>query len=154
AAAILRKLAMSWERFNFTDDFQESIIACLLAHPDEFDGYGHCIKAEYFNSIATTLLVEALEDYKEEYQKWPNNFTILANYARATNLRRNPQAADELIELCKRLAEIDTTDWVAVRDRCLIFARERAVLNTLKKIHYHVTEGTLGKHDPVRLMEQ
>ena len=34
---------MAWERFSYTDDFQEAIIACLIAHPEEFEEYGDLV---------------------------------------------------------------------------------------------------------------
>jgi len=145
---------MAWERFNFTNEYQECIIACMLAQPQEFMAYGWIVQPEYFHGRSTFQLVEQLQSYFEEYGKFPNNFTILGNYAHDRIVRKNPQEAVEILELVSRMADIDTEDWKSVRDRCLFFAKERSALNAVKKIHFHVTEGKLGEIDPIKELQQ
>lgn len=145
---------MAWERYNFTDDYQESIIACLLAQPQEFLGFGQIVKPEFFNGVTATLLVRALTEYYDKYARYPKNFTILGNYAHDRLLRKNPQEAEEMLALCRRLAATNTEDWKSVRDRALNFAKERAALNAVKKIHWHITEGKTDAIDPVKELQE
>lgn len=144
---------MAWEQYNFTDEYQEAIIACLLAKPAEFLAYGNIIQPQYFHGRSTFLLVESLQEYYEKYGKFPKNLTILGNYAHDHIVRKNPQEAEEILILCERLVEIDTSDWQSVRDRCLAFAKERAALNAVKKIHFHITEGKTHQIDPVKELQ-
>jgi replicative DNA helicase len=144
---------MAWERYNFTDDFQEAIIACLIKHPEEFMAYGDIVKAEFFNGVSTFKLVSSLEEYQQEYGGWPKTFTVLANYAHDKLVRKNPQEAEEVLTLSRRIATLDTDDWKAVRDRALNFAKERAALQAVKKIHWHITEGKTDQIDPIKELE-
>lgn len=144
---------MSWELFNFTDDYQEAIIACLLRRPQDFMAYGWIVKPEYFHGRSTFLLVTHLQEYLETYGRFPQNFTILANYAHDMVVRKSPEEAEEILNLCARLATTNTEDWKSVRDRCLHFAKERAALNAVKKIHFHITEGKTSEIDPVKELQ-
>lgn len=144
---------MAWERYNFTTEYQEAIIACLIAHPNEFLAYGWIIRPEYFHGRETFLLVTHLQEFHEQYGTFPANFSVLGNYAHDKIVRKNPQEAEEVLNLAIRLAEIDTKDWKSVLDLCLAFAKERAALNAVKKIHFHITEGKQHQIDPVKELQ-
>ena len=71
---------MKWETYNFTNDFQDAILAALITHPDDFYSFGEIIKPAYFNGPAASELVFRLLEYKKKYGKYPT-FTTLGNFA-------------------------------------------------------------------------
>lgn len=141
------------ETYNFSDDFQEAIIASVVRNPDEFWSFGQIIKPEYFNGAVPTEVVMGLLAYQESYGKYPN-FSTLGNYLYAKNERRNPDRAKEIAEYVEKLAHVDTADYAAIRDMTAGFARERSLLNAIKEIYVCQQEGRTHEIDPVRLVEQ
>lgn len=144
---------MGIETYNFSDDFQEAIIASLVRHPDEFWTFGQIIKAEYFSGAIPTEVVDGILSFQDAYGKYPN-FTTLGNYLFAKNERRNADRARELVEFVEKVSKVDTADYVAVRDMAAAFARERSLLNAIKEIYQAQQEGRMSEIEPVQLVEK
>lgn len=143
---------MRWETYNFTNDFQDAILACLIRHPDEFYAFGEIIKPEYFSGEAACEAVHRALEYKRRYGKFPN-FGTLANFAFHKAARVNVDHAKETLDYVEKLAEIDTSDKGAILDLSVTFAKERALYDALKKIHKAQVEGKRDEINPVKLIE-
>jgi replicative DNA helicase len=132
---------MQWERFNFSSDFQDAIIAALITYPEEFYCFGEIIQPDFFtSSVAAREVVFWLKVYVKKYGSYPN-FTTLANYVHTQAKRRMGEKAGELVEYVMNLSEIDVTDWQAIRDLSIDFAKERAVNCAMLKIMTARKEG-------------
>lgn len=142
---------MRLEQYNFTDDFQDLTLACLIRHPKEFYAYGEIIKPQYFNGPAASELVFRIIEYREKFGDYPN-FTMLGNFAFHKASRVNIDHAKEALEYVEKLAKVDTKDKAGVLDLIVKFARERAVYDGIRKIHAFSTENK--PVDPVKLMEE
>jgi len=144
---------MTWETYNFSDDFQNAILACLIKHPERFWRFGEIIKPEYFNGSSAVEVVYRLKDYINKYGKYPN-FSTLGNYVFTRTERKNPDRAKELIDYVIKLSSVDCGDVEAIADLSLKFAKERAIFDALRKIHLAQQEGKETDVDPVRVMEE
>jgi replicative DNA helicase len=144
---------MKWESYNFTDDFQDTILACLIRHPDKFFGFGQIIKPAFFNGPEQVQTVFHLIEYHKEYSKYAN-FTTLGNYAFFRASRNSVDQANKIVEYVAKLSDVDTTDWKGVLDLCISFAKERAVYDGLRKIHAAQSEGKMEKINAVEVMEE
>lgn len=144
---------MALETYNFSDDFQDAILACLIRYPERFFRFGEIIKPEYFNGTAAVETVFGLKDYLKKYAKYPN-FSTLANFLFAGMERRNQDRAQELVDYVVKLAEVDTGDVDAICDLTLKFAKERAIYDALRKIHLAQQEGKQHTIDAVKTMEE
>ncbi len=144
---------MKWETFNFTSDFQDAILACLIRYPDEFYAFGEIIKPEYFSGAAACEAVHRALEYKRKYGKFPN-FGTLANFAFHKAARVNVDHANETLEYVEKLAGLDTSDKSAILDLSVTFAKERALYDALKKIHEAQIEGKRDEINPVKLIEE
>lgn len=144
---------MRWETYNFTNDFQDAILACLIRHPDEFYAFGEIIKPEYFSGAAANEAVHRALEYKRKYGKFPN-FGTLANFAFHKAARVNVDHANETLDYVEKLAEIDTSDKQGILDLSVTFAKERALYDALKKIHAAQVEGKRDEINPTKLIEE
>ena len=144
---------MRWETYNFTNDFQDAILSCLIKYPDEFYAFGEIIKPAYFNGSAASELVFRLLEYKKKFGKYPN-FSTLANFAFHKAARVNVDHAKETLDYVEKLAAIDTSDKTAIVGLCLEFAKERAIYDGIRKIHAAQTEGKLEEVRPIEIMQE
>lgn len=124
---------MRYEKFNWSDDFQDAVISCLIKKPDEFTQIFPVIQPEFFNGTEAVEVVFALKEFFEKYGHVPN-FITLGNYVFQRTEKLNPEQADTLEQYVIKLEDVDTTDWQYVRDYSLKFCRERAIYYAIKKI--------------------
>jgi len=143
---------MRWETYNFTNDFQDTILACLIKHPEDFYAFGEIIKPAYFNGPAASELVFRLLEYKKKYGKYPN-FSTLGNFAFHKAARVNVDHAKETLDYVEKLAALDTSDKAAIIDLSLQFAKERAMYDAIRKIHGAQSEDKLTEIDPLSIMQ-
>ena len=144
---------MNFESYNFSDDFQDCILACLIRHPDEFFGFGQIIRPEFFNGPAAVEIVQNVQSYHKKYGKFPD-FTMLGNYAYHRAARVSVEHAKTLVDYTSKLASVNTSEWQAVLDMAVDFARERAVHVGMREILAAQTEGKLGSINAVQIMEK
>lgn len=124
---------MQWDSFNFSDDFQDMILACTVKHPDEYAPYLECLKPRFFNGSSAYDACYEIHELATKYGQIPR-FTTIGNALHARYASRNPDRAKECVDYIKKLAKIDTTDHLVVRDMVRAFAKERAVQNALKTV--------------------
>ena len=143
---------MQIAQYNFTQDFQDSILACLIRYPQEFYAFGEIIKPEYFTGPAATELVFRWKDYQKNFSKFPN-FTTLGNYAFHEAIKVNIDHAKETMDYVEKLAATDTSDKEGILAMSIQFASERAIYDAIRKIHTAQTEGKAGNINPVKVMQ-
>jgi len=144
---------MNVESYNFTDDFQDMILACLITHPEQFFGFGQVIQPGFFNGPIAVEVVHRVVEFYTKYGKYPN-FSVLGNLAFQHAARLDKLHAESVLKYVNQLANVDTSDWKPVLDLCIDFAKERAVFEGLKVIHEHQTAGKMDKINAVEMMEK
>jgi hypothetical protein len=143
---------VKWETYNFTDDFQDAILACLIRYPNEFHRFGQIVKPGFFNGPAQVETVLHLIAYHKKYGKYPS-LTTLGNFAFAKASRVNVDHANEIVEYVAKLADVDTADLQGVLDLAIDFVKERAIYDGVRKIHAAQSEGKMDKIDPREVIE-
>lgn len=141
------------ETYNFSDDFQDLIIACTLAFPDQFSISSELILPNYFSSVTAATTILYLKEYTAKYSQWPS-FTVFANWCHDREIRTNPDRARELFEYIARLAELDKSDKDSVFDLVATFAKERALLRAVQITHRSIVENKDVKGGIVAMFEQ
>jgi len=139
--------------YNFTNDYQDLLLACLIRYPDEFRAYGDIIKPEYFSGASACETALRLLEYQKKYGEFPN-FSVLGNFAFHKAKRVNIDHANDCLDYVTKLAKLDTRDRKGVLDMALDYARERALYDALKTIHSATIEGKRDKIDPRKLIEE
>jgi hypothetical protein len=122
---------MVLDKYNFSDDFQDLLLACMLRHKDKFSIQGEVIAPKFFNGTAAFDTCYEIKEYAKKYNSFPT-FSILGNLIYQRFAMRNPDRAKECVEYIKKLARIDVTEHESVRDMVIAFARERAVQSALR----------------------
>jgi hypothetical protein len=130
------------EEFNFSSDFQDLVLACLVRHYDRFSSHGEIIKPEYFWGPIAAQTCEALQTYQKKYNRFPG-FEALGNFMFDRTKGEGEREANAALEYVQKLAKIDTLDWQYVLDRCSHFARERALNNAIQAAHTALSEGKI-----------
>ena len=144
---------MAWEQYNFTNEFQDAILACMIRYPDEFWSFGDIMRPQYFNGVDAAEVAFALKDYVEEFGKYPN-FSTLMNWVYTKFERSNADKASQLVDYVQKLIELDHSDWEGVRKLMIKFAKERSLFAALRKIHAASMEGKSETIDPVKEVEE
>ena len=139
-------------KFNFSNDFQDLLLACIVDRHKEFFGVIHLIKPEYFDGRAAFDTAYELAAFYKQHQKIPS-FTLLANSAHSRFARENPDHAKALFAYIGELKELETDEWDAVREMVRKFIKERAVHNAIKKLIISAETGKVSEEDPVKMVE-
>ena len=140
------------ETYNFSDDFQDLIIACFIDHSAEFSSYGEIVKPSYFNGSAAYNVMYEINEFAKKYHKFPN-WVTLGNYVYKRFITKNPDKAKESVEYVKKLAQLDTSDFEAVRDSVLEFAKERAIQSAFRVALDAKTKGEEVEGGIIKLFE-
>lgn len=122
---------MALDKYSFSNDFQDLLLACIVRHPDQFALQGEIISPRFFNGSAAFDACYELKDYAKKQSKFPS-FTVLGNLVYQRYATRNPDRARECVDYVKKLAKIETSDVNGVRDMVIAFARERAIQTALR----------------------
>jgi replicative DNA helicase len=118
------------DTFHYSSDFQELILASLIQHQDKLSFLAPALKSSYFSGVYATLAAKAALDYNSTRGRFPS-FIVLSEMLRAQVSQLNPGDADLAQSYVKRLSEMDTADYLYVRDNLLKFAKERAVVGAI-----------------------
>lgn len=119
------------DKYNFSDDFQDLLLACMINHQEDFALSGEIIAPKFFNGSAAFDACYEIREYAKKYDKYPD-FVTLGNLVFQRFSQRNPDRAEEVVEYVKKLKRIDTSDSKGVRDMVIAFARERAIQSALR----------------------
>ena len=144
---------MGLETYNFSNDYQDLVLACKLKHPVKFAGLRGIFQPRFFSGLAACEVAFAIEAYETEYGHSPS-FKVLANFVFQRQFRGNPERAKESVEYVQKLGRIDTTELAYVLDTVRDFARERAVLDALNKVLASQTSGKELEGGIVKLFEE
>lgn len=143
---------ISRETFNFTQDFQNLILACVLKRP-EFAKYAAVIKPMFFTGSVSTLTARAIFDYHKKRQTYPSEEVLLQLVA--DEAKKQGDDSNDLAEYVTKLFKIKTSkEWEEVHEKVLNFCRERMVLRALTLSVDHFKEGTQPEGGYVKLFEE
>jgi replicative DNA helicase len=120
---------ISRETFNFTQDFQDLILACVLKRP-EFVKYASVIEAKYFSGPIATITARAIFAYYKRVHSFPTKEMLLQ--IMSEEAKKQDEQESDLSEYVNKLFKIKTlTAWEEVHKKVIAFCRERAVLRAL-----------------------
>lgn len=137
---------------EFSVNFQDCIIACLVRHPDKFLRYGAILKSSYFLGVQATIVASCALDYAVEAQRFPS-WEALEQMAVNARLRigGDDEAKGQMIDYVQRLKELDTGDVEFVSQQVVNFARERATLAAIKANIADIQQGKIDQEFITRL---
>ncbi len=139
--------------YNFSNDFQDLIIASLVRETERFTRFGDIFDPKFFNGLSASETAFALREYNKEHGRYPS-FTVLGNYLFQRNYRKNPDFANELVEYIQKLSQLPMDDIDYVVDSTRLFARERALHVAIRDVIGAQTEGKEIDGGVIQLFEK
>jgi KaiC/GvpD/RAD55 family RecA-like ATPase len=128
--------------FEFREDFQDLLLACMMREGEHFIYVAPAIKPKYFTGVQPTLAAECMLDYWMQYLRFPAWEVLEQLLDEAT--RQMPDADTNLaIEYMRKLRRMDVRDWEYVRARVSDFVRERAIVDTIKQSVALIQDGKI-----------
>jgi replicative DNA helicase len=129
------------ERYNFSSDFQDLILASICRFPEKFVGIDTILESRFFTGVNAGTTAEMILEYYLKYSAFPT-FTSLGQLAS----RRSKKSADgdighDLTEYIKKLSEVDCRDVDYAKEQVVKFSVERALLLAATEVARTVQEG-------------
>ena len=141
------------ENFNFSSDYQDLILACWMRFPEKFDMYGGIMREEYFSGMNSRLTAKCIIECVTRSGTSPTP-TVLGDmlYQQLTKVGVEEQVEDAQAYV-QKLASIDTRNVSEVKDRVVLFCKERAIVEVCLKVVESCKANTRDKINPIELME-
>lgn len=116
-----------YEKYNFAPDYQDVILACLVAYPEKFMPYAGIFNSAYFTGVERIATARALFAYWRKNSRFPSWETLGQIVFDA--ISRTDEEKDEktILGYVRRLREMDTGDVADVAEHCIGWARRRAL---------------------------
>ena len=149
-AAFYASLVMSDICLNSTD-FQDALLACIIAHPDKFMLSAGTLNSAYFSGIPRIATARAMFDYWRKTSMFPSPEileqivydAITRSVERDSDRNAESKEVDNIAAYAKRLLTIDTRHVDVIASKVVEFARERALFIAIQKsLEFHAAKKT------------
>ena len=97
------------DKFYFTEEFQDGVLAAMMRHPSKFATLYVLLKPQYFWGVHSTKLCEILLDYHAKYAIFPT-FQVIEQFVREHYGRDSEDLAKECVGYVKKIAKVNTRD--------------------------------------------
>lgn len=132
---------MAIEKFNFSSDFQDMLLAALCRNPEEFSGINTILEYKYFSGLNAATTAQLILEYYKEYQVFPS-FTALGQLAiEKTKQLAGTEFTTDLMDYVHKLSELTIRDVSYLKQAIVRFATERALLIAASEVVATVREG-------------
>ena len=133
---------------QFTDDFQDLILACAIEHPEDFVCFGPIINSKHYVGVQATISARVISDYYEQNGTFPS-WTIfeqgVVRRAGKVGIADDEQSkAQEYVAKIRKLVGTDVrcpADIKHVAGQVVEFCRYQAMLAAIKKNIERLKEG-------------
>lgn len=143
------------EQYNFTNEFQDLILACLLQHPDKMLKYDRVLMPSQFSGTHATIVAEAALTHSAKYGRFPSWETLTElseSQARRVEVT-DDDAPHKMREYLLKLQQMDTGDFDYVSERVVAFAKEREVIVSVRKVIENIKDSKPVDFDIVKMFE-
>lgn len=142
------------EKFNFSLDFQEMVLACFIRYPEKFARYGVVLQPHYFATEHAVFTARTLLNHQKKYGNLPT-WTALANgVIKASERVGSAITPEECTTYIQNLQDVDTRDADYVADSIIEFCKERAVLHAARELVNMLQEGKTPATGMVKPFEE
>lgn len=118
---------MEYERYNYPPEYQDAILACLVAHPASFMPYAGIFNSAYFTGTQRIATARALFAYWRKNGRFPS-WKILSQIVYDAIARTSDEKDESTIMAYVRgLEDMDTGDHQDVAEHVIGWARRRAL---------------------------
>lgn len=120
--------------YEFSDSFQEKILALTWREPSFYVIYKDCLKPQYFESAVHIDIARMITQYYEKYDLSPTVEAMKEEVRILTNGSKiKKENETEYLECLNRLVEADLSDARYVKDKVITFGRKQALTEAILK---------------------
>lgn len=118
--------------FDFTEGFQEKILAVLWRESESFAVYQECIKPKYFTKAVHVDLCRIILDYYSEYNSSPT-LEVLYEEVNQLMLKYSQKAKLEVdfLKAIRNMSKMDLVDLDYVRNKIVDFGKRQAMVEAV-----------------------
>lgn len=139
------------ESFNFTSDFEDLVLACLVAQAEKFHRYGSILSAKHFTSVVAVTVADAVLGYQAKFGYSPS-WEVAGQLVQDLAKRRGMNTGDTTSYMLK-LRQMPTGDIDYVCERVVHFCRERATVTAIRQSIAMIQEGKMPPDGFSKLFE-
>jgi hypothetical protein len=142
---------MNYEKYEFSTDFQDALLACIIAHPDKFMHNAGTLNSAYFSSLPRIATARAIFAYWRKNTMFPTPEimeqvvydAVTRSVERDKDSNAESKEVDNISAYVKRLFTIDTRVADVISAKVVEFARERALFIAIQKsLEFHAAKKT------------
>lgn len=116
-----------YESYNLPDDYQDALLACIVAHPAKFMPKAGIFNAAYFTGVQRIATARALFNYWRKNSRFPGWDTLSQVVYDAIARTSEEKDKDTINDYVKKLREQDTGDVDEIADHVVGWAKRRAL---------------------------
>jgi len=132
---------VSDQSFNFSPEFQDLILSCIVKEHQEFGFLTINLSARHFTGLQASVIAKVMLEYIGIYTT-PPSFPMLYELSRSEAVRHGMDKT-QLSDYVKKLEDMDTTrHWRKVKDKVANFIKEREIIATHRRSLESMREGT------------
>lgn len=132
-----------YEKYTFSDEYQDAILACLIAHPQKFMPYAGILNSAYFSGVQRIATARALFAYWRKNSRFPS-WDVLGQVIHDAIIRTSEERDENTIfEYVRRLRTMDTGDADDVSRHVIGWARRRALYLAIVQSSQAFNEGNV-----------
>jgi len=124
-----------FERYNFSAEFQDLLLACIMKHPKLFLHNAGTLNSAYFAGVERTATARALFAYWRKNGRFPSEEALLQLVYDSIIRSSEAKEEDNVMTYVHKLRGMDTSDAAYVSERVVQFARERAIFLAVQKTY-------------------
>lgn len=128
------------ELFYFSDAFQNTLLACLMRHPSKFAAVANILEPRFFWGLHSTKLCQILQEYRAKHGHFPT-FNVIEDYVKEHYGREQADLAEEENAYVRKLAKLSVRDVAYIREKFVMFCRERALIHAIEKSADAIRQG-------------
>src|SRR6185437_4346341 len=132
-----------YEQYNLPEEYQDSLLACLVSYPEKFMPYAGIFNAAYFTGVQRIATARALFKYWRKYSQFPG-WSVLSQVVYDAIARTAEEKDKETInDFIKKLRELDTGDVESVAEHAVGWAQRRALYLAIEHAAAKFQEGDI-----------
>lgn len=132
---------MALTHYNFSTDFQDELLACMIRHPELFMGISEVIDYGYFTGTNSQLVCKQLQDFYEKHNTYPNFAQLATLVTHATRQSGDAEKSVEVTAYVQKLSEVSLRAKEYYRDEAISFSKQRALILAATDVAKTIQEG-------------
>lgn len=132
---------MALHQYNFSTDFQDELLTCMIRHPEMFMGLSSVIDYSYFTGTNSQLVCKQLQDFYKKHNTYPNFAQLSTLCLHAVRATGDGDKATEIVAYVQNLSDVELRAKDFYRDQAVSFAKQRALILAATDVAKIIQEG-------------